>query len=394
VKKRRLLLSVAIIIPLVILLTGCILWPEIFWDRFIYRYFWGPVVSDMEGRPVGGVPEGYNVVNTVIYSLLLASTLYIAYRVLRALRIIINLEFILSSVPFFLFGGVARALEDTELFSGWVGYWFISPLIYVLVGLLFFVSASFGYLTNRKYGNSTAIITRNYILFMAILLAVYFTITTGWSECFAYDMPFYLPLVWGVLSAYIFYTALRKGVGPICASVLSTGTLFLLIACSYAFAFVIDHSWQLIFMAKEGHLPEPHPMELLIIPGIAALLTLVVYISGRGMKGRLSVLSTPVNSIMFFAHFLDGSATYRGIDLYGYSEKHVLPTALIDLTGTASIMLFLKFALVLLLIYLIDLLFKEELGRYPGLDSIMKFAIIFLGLSPGVRDLVRITLGV
>lgn len=393
-KKRRILICAAITIPLVVLITGCILWPEVFWDQFVYRYFWGPVVSDMEGRPVSGVAEGYNIVNTVVYSVLLASVLYFGYRILRYLEITLNFEFILSCIPIFLLGGVARALEDASLFSGWVGYWFISPLIYVQIGLLFFASASFGYFLEKKYGNSRDRIFLNYIIFEVVLLAVYFSITTFWNECFAYDMPLFLPIIWGAVSFYIYSMAIRRGVKPICATLLSTGTLFLLIACSYASAFSIDRSWQLIFMANEGYLPEPHPMELLIIPGIALLLTLMIYISGKVCGGRLSALSSPINTLMFFAHFLDGSATYRGIDLYGYSEKHVLPTALIDLTGTASIMLLLKFMLVLLLVYLIDILFNEELGRYPGLDNVMKFAIIFLGLSPGVRDLVRIVLGV
>ena len=59
-----------------------------------------------------------------------------------------------------------------------------------------------------------------------------------------------------------------------------------------------------------------------------------------------------------------------------------------------SLFLALKLLLVLLLVYLIDVLFKDELRPHPNMDNIMKFAIIFLGLSPGVRDLVRISLGV
>jgi len=394
-KKRRLLWAVVIALPLAVLALGCLLWPEVFWDQFVYRYIWGPVVSDLEGRPVEGVSEGYNAVNTVIYALLMALALLTMYRVLRRIHLTVDLGFILASLPFFLFGGVSRALEDAALFSGWIGYWFISPLIYVFVGLSFALAGVTGYLARKRSDMEHASsATMVFAVFVIGSLCLYFAITLIWVGDFAYLLPPSLPLIIGGSVVLIFHRMIRHGGDPLRSSIFCAGLLFLSLACSYGIAFGLQDSWQSIFAIESGHAASPRPWEAVIIPAIALALTAGVYAAGRALRGGWHLLAMPLSSLMFFAHFLDGTATYRGIDLYGYGEKHVLPTFLIDLTGTAVVMLPLKLLLVLLLVYLIDVLFKDELRPHPNMDNIMKFAIIFLGLSPGVRDLVRISLGV
>ena len=116
-------------------------------------------------------------------------------------------------------------------------------------------------------------------------------------------------------------------------------------------------------------------------------------VAGR-KAASLKPVETLKNLLMFFAHFLDGAATYRGMSLYGYTEKHVLPTTVIQAVGTPAIMLPFKFLLVLALILVLDILFEEDLKRYPNLANIVKFGVVFLGLAPGVRDMIRITMGV
>jgi uncharacterized membrane protein len=393
--KRRTLWAVIVLLPLAVVVLGCFLWPEVFWDGFVYRYIWGPVVSDLEGRPVEGVPEGYNIVNTVIYALLLAGALLLMYKILKRIGLNVDLGFVLASIPLFLFGGVARALEDASLFSGWAGYWFISPLIYLLVGLLFTLSGIVGYLARGyKVKSTPAQATRVFALFVIGLLGLYFLITLIWEGDFAYLLPFYQPLLFGVLAIFVFHRMTLSGMDPLRSSVFSTGLLLLFLACSYAIAFIFQDSWKTLFAMENGYLATPRPWEAVIIPCIALVLTAAVYIAGRLLRGRWSIIAAPLASLMFFAHFLDGSATYRGIDLYGYGEKHVLPTALIDIFGTAAVMLPLKLLLVLLILCMIDVLYKEELRPYPNLGNIMKYAVIFLGLSPGMRDLTRISLGV
>ena len=381
-----------ILIPICFLIVGCILAPEIFWDGFIYRYFWGPVVSDLEGRPVEGVSEGYNIVNTVVYALLLAGALYAFYRIFKRLRINMDLGLILASLPIFLFGGVSRALEDASLFQGWLGYLFISPLIYFIIAFLFGVAGTVGYLIRRKELDD-----RDQMIaftgFIVCLLVVYYTVTSVWSSDLAYVLPFYLPIVVAAGSILIYRYLSSKNHDILRVTILCTGISVLLVACLYAASFAFSQEWQALFTSIEGKVPELRPWEAIVIPGIALTLSALTYLVGRVVP-RVYFLALPTSFLMFLAHFLDGTATYRGIDLYGYGEKHVLPTALIDLVDTAAIMLLLKFFLVLAIILLLDVLFRKDLEEYPGLSNIMKFAVIFLGMSPGTRDLVRIAMGV
>jgi uncharacterized membrane protein len=47
-----------------------------------------------------------------------------------------------------------------------------------------------------------------------------------------------------------------------------------------------------------------------------------------------------------------------------------------------------------MVIYVFDVLYKKELGRYSRLANLLKIGIFILGVSPGLRDLLRVTMGV
>lgn len=387
--RARLLMWVLIALsPLIVLAVGCLLLPEMFWDGFVYKYFWGPVVADREGGVTNGISEGYNIVNTLVYTVLLAAALYLGYRVARRVGFELDVRFMIASLPFFLFGGVARALEDALLLDGWLQYLLISPLIYLVVGSVFVLSAAVGHLLKKVEGDRRVMY---YGLFIVTLLVIYFVATSLWRGQFAFHLSPLLPFAFAVLSIST-YRHLAPEYGSVHLAIFSTGLLLLLIAFSFAVGFSVDASWQAHYASASGQAMDLRIHEAIIIPGIALLLTALV-IGGRYLSQRLALLATPPNLLMFFSHFLDGSATYRGIELYGYGEKHVLPTALIEMFDTAAIMLLLKFVVVVTLIYLIDIILRSEMDG-PLLGNIMKFAVIFLGLSPGTRNMVRIVLGV
>lgn len=90
---------------------------------------------------------------------------------------------------------------------------------------------------------------------------------------------------------------------------------------------------------------------------------------------------------MIAAHMLDASATFVGVDFLGYWEQHVLPRYLIDLSGTAAIMYPLKLAILYPLIYILS-------GEEGNLANFIKLVIVILGLAPGLRDLLRVSIGV
>jgi uncharacterized membrane protein len=394
-RHRILILSGIVLVPVVVIAAGLLLLPDLFWDQFIYRYFWGPVVADKEGGLVDGIREGYNVYNTIVYALFLAIALIAMYRMTKRLKIEVDLFLILSSLPLFFFGGVARVLEDANLFHGSVQYFFISPLIYVVVTLIFVGACATGLVIKRNDrlwspSRKTAIFS----LFIAILEAVYFAVTLWAPSDFNYSMPAVVPIALGVASIFVFYVMISKGLQPVPSAVFSTGILCLVLASAYVLAFNYDQDWQVEFVAQTGHVIHMHVAELWTIFAIALGITAVLGIIGRFGPRKIALLFAPVNLLMFFAHFLDGLATYKGIDIYGYGEKHVFPNFLIDVTGTAATLLIVKFLMVVAIVLAIDFWFREDLKHYPNLGNVMKFAIVFLGLAPGTRDAIRIALGV
>lgn len=103
----------------------------------------------------------------------------------------------------------------------------------------------------------------------------------------------------------------------------------------------------------------------------------------------LGFLDDRFNLAIIYAHMLDASSTYVGMDWFGYYEKHVVPTFLIDLAGTAAVMYPLKLLILLPLLKVIDSSIED-----PSLRNLTKLTLITLGLAPAVRNTLRLALGV
>ncbi len=103
----------------------------------------------------------------------------------------------------------------------------------------------------------------------------------------------------------------------------------------------------------------------------------------------LGFLDDRFNLMIIYAHMLDASSTYIGVDWFDYYEKHVLPTFLIDLTGSAAIMFPLKLIILLPVLSMIDRSIED-----PSLRNLTKLTLITLGLAPAIRNTLRLALGV
>jgi len=138
------------------------------------------------------------------------------------------------------------------------------------------------------------------------------------------------------------------------------------------------------------------PDAVLLILGTTFLLTITVFSVFRTVKNiypKLSAYILGSNVLLFFAHFLDASATFVGTDFYSYTEKHPLPAFLIKLSGTGAVMFPLKFILIFLVIYVLDITYKKEI-KDKTLTGLLKICVFILGLAPGIRDMLRIGVGV
>lgn len=107
------------------------------------------------------------------------------------------------------------------------------------------------------------------------------------------------------------------------------------------------------------------------------------------LRPWLGFLDNRFNLMIIYSHMLDASSTYIGVDWFGYYEKHVVPTFLIDLTGSAAVMFPLKLLILLPVLSVIDESLKDR-----SLRNLVKLTLITLGLAPAVRNTLRLALGV
>jgi uncharacterized membrane protein len=129
----------------------------------------------------------------------------------------------------------------------------------------------------------------------------------------------------------------------------------------------------------------PVPVAVLFL---GTLLTGIIYLL-RLQLPRLNFLDNRYNLAILYSHMLDASSTYIGVDWFGYYEKHVVPTYLIDFTGTAAIMYPLKLIVLLPLLSIIDKYIEDK-----SLLNLTKLALIVLGLAPAIRNTLRLTLDI
>ncbi|MCK4938487.1 MAG: DUF63 family protein [Methanosarcinales archaeon] len=134
-----------------------------------------------------------------------------------------------------------------------------------------------------------------------------------------------------------------------------------------------------------------HTTALLIIPLMGVAITAIVYMVAN--RAGYNTFTQRINITILMAHLLDASSTFFGVDFLGYYEKHVVPSFLIDMTGTAGIMFPLKLMIFIPVIYILDTQFDDD-DESKRLRDLVKLTIIVLGLAPATRNTVRMVFGI
>ena len=327
-----------LLIIMVVIMVGIVIFPSVFYDQWIWKYYWGPVVADASGGTAtyNGVQaqEGYTIISEMAYGVMLICALYAIYKLLKKLDIVVDWRFALALMPYILFGPITRVLEDTGYFDKpWV-YWFISPLIYLQIAAYALLFLLLGYYLEKKFKKQN--LTVNSVLFSGGLI-------------------FLLPSVfliakWFLGDQWSFTTGVRFDV-----FLIVIGLIVLIVGLVYLFSYV--------FRSKE----------------------------------QLFAYKNPLNLAMLAGHMIDGITSYISIKdpLHmglGYAEKHPASNALLNIWG--PLFPIVKFILIIVVIYVFDVLYKEELKSHLTLVNLLKIGILILGFSPGLRDLLRVTMGV
>lgn len=482
---------------------------ELFWDNFVDKYIWSPIVED----------EGYNIPNTALLMVVLGFILWWVFRLLYEWGETVDLELTVAVVPYLVWGSIYRVLEDSDLFgpfngdivanggeagaSCWAaigggflndcfGVFFITPIIYVIVTFiavfflwvghrarrvsrvsgpakgLQFVGLSFlGLLTLyvALWASEPTFIryVANPLVALAACAVGFWVVwrdTTKRGDVNARWVMFGFSIVFLIVGLYYVLVWMTGGVGEWTPRgeiswwvliALVAGPLLVTLSTKLKgrslsgqdegaaarlrevkepgrhvslLVFLVILDGLAIFVSIVGfHRVEEHldqatlfddPMTvlglaLMLLAGPAAFFAtnwLVRRTAGGafGIHPALIFFANPVNLIMVFGQASDGMMTSLGIDVFHYTEKHVLPAFLIDFVdglglpapfgdfSATIVMIPVKILIVLLVVWLIDYSAGEDTPARQNLVGLVKVAIIMVGLSPGVRDAVRLAM--
>ncbi len=108
----------------------------------------------------------YNHFDMITYVIILFIGVYAVLKILTKLRIKVNEEFVIATIPYIFMGSAFRVIEDADLLKPPVKYFFITPIIYFVI-----FAICFGALLLTRYLEKQKKI-RNYLSAYAIIGAV------------------------------------------------------------------------------------------------------------------------------------------------------------------------------------------------------------------------------
>ena len=395
--RQKILLSVGTFLGVLAAVgIGYLLWPTLIYDQWIWKYYWGPVVADATGHAASyhGVVavEGYTLVSEFTYGVILICALFGIYKLLKKLEIQIDWSFCLALLPYILFGPVTRVLEDTNYFEAPFVYWFISPLIYFQTAFYVLLFLLFGYYLQKK----TFTPRKKFILLLFVFVLIDAAYTVLWLSRVNYGASLIEPWFLYGLSVVgflpILYRFIKRQTITINTIVFSGGVLLVLPCFFLIGRWISGDPWSSSYGTFVNVL-------VLVIGLVSGITGLVYFIGYRYRKNEsLAVYTKPLNLSMLAGHLIDGLTSYISIydpflmGLPSYIEKHPASNGLMEVWP--PLFPIVKFLLIILVIYVFDVLYKNELVKYQRLVNLLKIGIFILGVSPGLRDLLRVTMGV
>ena len=357
------------------IVVAALLFTERIYYGFIWRYFWGPVVADAGGqqcvvylRDAGRVAPGsevgctglsnayvavpgYTTVSTVGYMFVLVFMLAGVYLMLKRFDLDPFREFFFALVPFMLFGGALRVVEDSFVAAQDAG---VTPAI--------------------EFPWSGALISP-FIYFTVFLIALGAFLLSKYLERSGRTSTYHYPLA---------------GMGAV-AFLLTFGYLTVLsVTTDYVLAF---------------------PLVLVTVVGVASALSAGIFYGIERYRPAINRGTGYMGLVVLWAHAIDGVANVLasdwtgvfGIPGEGYTAKHVVnriiidvtnavqPAALTDLIGDSWTFLLVKLVVATAILAVFDERFIHESPYY----SVMLLgAIVAVGLGPGTRDMIRVTFGI
>jgi len=424
--KSELWATRALLAILGILFLGTILIPSVFWDGFLAPMVWNPVVKDAEQGD-----SGYNSINTILFTVVLLLFVVALSARFRKMGLPADSRTILAFLPWVVMASVVRVLEDSELFPSSYQAIFISPIIHFHLAAWVVLAACLGHWAGRKndehFLSEVAIKGRYRMVAISTLLLMWIVMYAGAFS----NNPDVGPLwtIPGFMVSIIIacwlagdtadeWSGIERSLFSIGWGAVAMGLAFWIQFSHYPWHSASDNpAWPALIILglptlvcwQMYRLGSPARMKMVACgyePGILPEgISLDEWEKGEPeikeeyeADARWALLADPLVLAFTFGQLCDGIATWVGIDFFGYSEKHVLSSQIIEwgkeITGSLGAWLFflVKAVLTGLLIWVFTQVRVEHRQRH--LRVLIVLALLVVGLAPGLRDLGRLMLGV
>jgi uncharacterized membrane protein len=264
-----------------------------------------------------------------------------------------------------------------------LSYFFISPLIYVQIGFYFAVGIGMGLIMRKKIGalQHWQIFAVGMMGMVGIYILAYI-LTTGYMESTMHPlwMAFFALVALGC-----FRLINHKGIATI---LFLSGMPLVLSSFYFIVQWIMGNQWGSVGKIHLGIVP----LVLVLTGGV----TMVIYVLGRWQQ--IPWVFNGINLSLIFGHMIDGWTSYLAVVDplnmgISYGEKHPIPLFLMEI-GNGIAYPLTKILVIFAIIYGTDVYLKADLANRPTLTNLVKFFVLILGLSPGLRDVLRIIMGI
>ena len=421
--------------------VGLVVSPETVWDEGLAPVVWDPIVEDASETG----DAGYNPWNTTLYTLGLFAAVLALQAVFRRWRLPSDDLMVLALTSWVILAPVLRVLEDAHLFPEGKDLLYISPLIHLhlaawLVGVGLIV---------HRLDVAVARALRPSVVERRVHHALLFGLPLGLAGFWAWVLrPIHetdvaldaVPLVVSAFVALVGVTLIlmrTTHAAALTRGLLAFGTGAVILSLGYYVALAMHLS--------EAYVDDPYNSIVLwpVLVGVVlpCLVGVVLHRMGasdlRHLRAsghepgvlpagisldqwesdpdavahhpieRLSnraMLASPLVILMVIGQLSDGLATFLGLDVFGYGEKHVASQGVIDIGARINARLGIEFGvgawffavIKITLVSAIVLLFSRMRveQRQQHLRVLVVLAVMVVGLAPGLRDIGRLILDV
>ncbi len=362
---------------IVTIAAAAIAFPVRVYRGFLWQYFWGPVHADAdgvscyvhfpdEGRTIAEsgtgcssaaydttvfiAEPGYTVISTISYILVLVFMLAGVYLLFERIEFSPYKQFFYALLPFMLFGGTLRTVEDA------------------------FVAAIREGQTPAIEFPASALLISPFIYFVVFAIALAAFLFSKWLNQRELTETWTYPLA-------------------------AIGTGWLALSFGY-----------LLYLAATTDYVRFEPTILIVILGLATVSALLAYAGTERFKPSVNAGTGLVGLLVVWGHAVDGFANVLANDWthlwdlgLNYDPKHpfnefvmsttsaIQGSGLTEAIGSAWPFAIIKIIVPLAIVALFDREFMEESPRFA---IMLLVAILAVGLGPGTRDMLRFAFGI